>query len=162
VVDGPNDEGEMYERPARLADSFPPPFPNDQAARAANGGAYPPPLSLITKERAGHEDYIYSLMLGYHEGEEAEEAPPAQYYNVYFPGNFIAMPQPLHEGLVAYTDGTEATVPQMAADVTAFLAWAAEPRLEERKGTGVKVMLFLVVLSGLLYATKRKVWADVH
>jgi ubiquinol-cytochrome c reductase cytochrome c1 subunit len=160
VVDGPNDEGEMFERPARLSDPIPPPYPNDAAARAANGGAYPPNLSLLTKARADGEDYVFSVLVGYHEGEE--EAPPGQYYNAYFPGNFIAMPQPLYEEGVAYTDGTEATIPQMAADVTQFLAWAAEPTLEQRKGTGIKVMLFLIILSGLLYATKRKIWADVH
>jgi ubiquinol-cytochrome c reductase cytochrome c1 subunit len=159
VVDGPDDDGEMFERPARLSDAIPPPYPNDAAARAANGGAYPPPLSLMTKARPHGDDYVYSLMLGY---QEDEEAPPGQYYNAYFPGNLIAMPQPLHEGLVSYTDGTEATIPQMSADVTQFLAWAAEPTLEERKGTGIKTMLFLIVLTGLLYATKRKVWADVH
>ena len=159
VTDGPNDEGEMFERPGRLSDTIPPPFPNDAAARAANGGAYPPSLTLITKARANGDDYLYSLLVGY---QDDHEAPPGQYYNAYFPGNFIAMPQPLHEGMVTYADGTEATIEQMSADVTQFLAWAAEPTLEERKQTGVKTMLFLIVLTGLLYATKRKVWADVH
>ena len=162
VTDGPNDEGEMFERPARLADEIPPPYPNEAAARAANGGAYPPPLSLITKAREHGADYLYSLMLGYHEGELADAAPPGQYYNAYYPGVYIAMPQPLYDGQVEYTDGTEATLPQMAADVTQFLTWAAEPTMEVRKATGIKFMLFLIALSALLYATKRKIWADVH
>jgi ubiquinol-cytochrome c reductase cytochrome c1 subunit len=160
VIDGPDDTGEMFERPARFADRFPPPYPNQAAARAAHGGAYPPDLSLITKARANGVNYMYSLMLGYHEPEE--EPPPGLYYNAYFPGGLIAMPQPLYDGMVDYHDGTEATLSQMSADLTQFLHWAAEPTLEARKQTGIKVMLFLIALSALLYATKRKIWADVH
>jgi ubiquinol-cytochrome c reductase cytochrome c1 subunit len=162
VEDGPDDTGEMFERPALPADPIPPPYPNPQAARAANGGALPPELSLITQARAGGSDYVYSLLVGYEDPPAEAEAPEGLYYNAYFPGHWIAMPPPLSEGLVAYADGTEATVPQMAADVTTFLTWAGEPTLEQRKQSGLKVMLFLLVFTGLCYATMRKVWADAH
>jgi ubiquinol-cytochrome c reductase cytochrome c1 subunit len=162
IIDGPDDEGEMFERPGELTDRFPPPYPNEQAARAANGGALPPDLSLITKARADGSDYLYSLLLGYVEPPAGEEGPEGMYYNLYFPGHWIAMPPPLSEGQVAYADGTEAILEQMSADVTTFLTWAAEPTLEGRKETGLKVMLFLIVLTGLLYATKRKVWAQLY
>jgi len=162
VTDGPNDQGEMYEREGRPSDRFPPPFANEQAARAANGGALPPDLSLITKARADGSNYLYSLLRGYEEPPADVEPRPGMFYNVYFPGHWIAMPPPLAEGIVEYDDGTEATVEQMAYDLTTFLTWAAEPTLEERKQVGLKTMLFLVVLTGLLYATKRKVWSDVH
>jgi ubiquinol-cytochrome c reductase cytochrome c1 subunit len=145
-----------------VSDEFPAPYPNEQAARAANAGAYPPNLSLLTKAREGGESYIYSVLTGYEEPPEGVEVPEGLYYNLYFPGHMIAMPPPLSEGLVEFADGTEATVEQMAYDVSAFLAWAAEPKLEERKETGIKAVLFLAILSGLLYFTKRKVWADVH
>jgi ubiquinol-cytochrome c reductase cytochrome c1 subunit len=162
VTDGPNDEGEMFERPARPADPIPPPFPNPQAARAANGGALPPDLSLITNARAGGADYVYSLLQGYREAPPGESGPEGTYYNAYFPSHWIAMPPPLQDGAVQYADGTEATVPQMAADVANFLTWAAEPTLEQRKRTGLKAMLFLIVFAGLSYATMRKVWAYAH
>jgi ubiquinol-cytochrome c reductase cytochrome c1 subunit len=162
VTDGPDENGEMFERPARPADPIPPPYPNEQAARAANGGALPPDLSLITKARADGSDYVYSILVGYEEPPADVEAREGMYYNAYFPGHWIAMPPPLEDGLVAYADGTEATVPQMAADVTNFLTWAAEPTLERRKQTGLKAMLFLIVFTGLCYATMRKVWAHAH
>jgi ubiquinol-cytochrome c reductase cytochrome c1 subunit len=162
VTDGPNDEGEMFERPARPADSIPPPYPNPQAARAANGGALPPELSLITKARAGGTDYVYSLMQGYEEPPADAQAPEGLQYNAFFPGHWIAMPPPLSDGVVSYADGTEATVPQMASDVATFLTWAGEPTLEQRKRTGLKVTLFLIVFTGLTYATMRKVWSHLH
>jgi ubiquinol-cytochrome c reductase cytochrome c1 subunit len=162
VTDGPNDEGEMFERPARPADPIPPPYSNPQAARVANGGALPPELSLSTKARAGGTDYVYSLMVGYEEPPADAEAPEGLHYNAYFPGHWIAMPAPLSDGAVSYADGTESTVPQMAADVATFLTWAAEPTLEQRKQTGLKAMLFLIVFTGLCYATMRKVWAHAH
>jgi ubiquinol-cytochrome c reductase cytochrome c1 subunit len=162
VIDGPDENGEMFERPAVPADPIPPPYPNDEAARAANAGALPPELSLITKARPEGSDYVYSLLVGYEEPPADVEPREGLYYNVFFPGNWIAMPPPLQEGLVAYADGTEATVPQMAADVTTFLTWAGEPTLEQRKQTGLKAMLFLIVFTGLSYATMRKVWADAH
>lgn len=162
VTDGPNDEGEMYQRPGRLSDPFVAPFPNEEAARAANGGALPPDLSLMTQARPNGPDYVHGLLIGYEEPPPDVELPPGMYYNEYFPGHQIAMPPPLSQGLVEYPDGTEATVAQMAHDVTAFLHFAAEPRLEQRKRTGIKVILFLLVLTGLLYAVKRKIWAGLH
>ena len=162
VQDGPNDQGEMFERPARPSDRFRQPFANDSAARAANNNALPPDLSVITKARAGGADYIHALLVGY-------EDPPADFqlgegmnYNKFFPGHQIAMAQPLNDGQVEFTDGTTASVSQMATDVSTFLAWAAEPMLEERRRMGVRMIIFLVVLGGLAYAVKRKVWADVH
>lgn len=162
VVDGPDENGEMFERPARPSDYFPAPFPNEQAARAANNGALPVDLSLIVKAREGHEDYVYSLLLGYEEAPEGVEVPPGQYYNRYFPGHLLSMPPPLSEGLVQYADGTPATVPQMAEDVVQFLAWLSEPHLETRKMVGLKFMLFVLAMTGILYAYKRRLWAKLH
>lgn len=162
VADGPNDEGEMFERPGRPADRLPAPFANPEAARVANGGALPPDLSLITKARGDGVNYLYSLMLGYDQPPADEPEPEGLYYNTYFPGHWIAMGQPLSDGMVEYGDGTEATSEQMAVDVATFLTWTAEPTLEARKQTGLKVMLFLIVLTGLFYATMRKVWAGAH
>ncbi len=159
VTDGPDDEGEMFEREGRPSDYFPSPFPNDKAAAASNGGAAPPDLSLMAKARVGGPTYIHGLLTGY-------EEPPADFpgdnYNLYFPGHQIAMAPPLFEDGVAYADGTPATVDQMAKDVSHFLMWTAEPKLEARKGMGIKVLIFLLVFTGVLYAAKRKVWADVH
>jgi ubiquinol-cytochrome c reductase cytochrome c1 subunit len=163
VIDGPNEEGEMFERPARPSDRWVPPFPNDNAARATNNGALPPDLSLITKARKKGHDYLYALLTGYEEEPPADvEVMEGMYYNAYFPGHQIVMPPPLAEDAVEYADGTPATVDRMARDLVQFLAWAAEPELEERKRMGIKVSLFLIVFTGMLYAVKRKVWADVH
>jgi ubiquinol-cytochrome c reductase cytochrome c1 subunit len=162
ITDGPDDQGEMFQRPGRPTDFFPSPFENDAAARLANGGALPPDLSLITKARESGSDYLDSLLQGYEEPPADVTGPEGTYYNLYFPGHFLAMPPPLSEGAVTYADGTEATVAQMAGDVTTFLTWAAEPTLEARKQSGLKVMLFLIVLTALLFATKRKVWAPIH
>ncbi len=162
VEDGPNDEGEMYMRPARPADRFVSPFPNEQAARAANHGASPPDLSLIVEARENGADYVYALLTGYGDPPEGVQVREGMNYNKYFPGHQIAMPPPLSEDAVEYQDGTKATVDQMARDVVAFLAWAAEPNMEARKATGLKVMLFLFVLTGMLIAVKKKVWSDVH
>lgn len=158
----PNDEGEMFTRPARPSDRFVSPFPNQQAARAANNGAYPPDLSLITKARANGPSYLYSVLTGYQDVPEGVEAQEGLNYNPYFPGGWIAMAPPLFEDSVEYSDGTKATVDQMAKDVTYFLSWAASPDLEKRKSTGLSVMMFLVVFTGLLIAVKKKVWSDVH
>ncbi len=162
VEDGPNDQGQMFQRPGKPSDRFKAPFANEQAARFANNGALPPDLSLIVKAREGGPDYVYAILTGF-------TAPPAGFtmnqgmnYDLAFAGHQIAMPPPLSEGVVTYTDGTKATVPQMAHDVVTFLSWAANPELEARHRIGVKTMIFLVVLTGLLYAVKRKVWADVH
>ena len=162
VQDGPNDEGEMFDRPARASDRFVKPFPNENAARAANNGAFPPDLSLMIKARKNGANYLHALMTGYKDPPADKPLPEGMAYNIYFPGKQIAMPAPLSEDGVEYTDKTKATVAQMASDVTTFLAWASEPELEARKRLGVKVLLFLLVLTGLLYAVKRKVWADVH
>jgi ubiquinol-cytochrome c reductase cytochrome c1 subunit len=163
VEDGPNDEGDMFMRPATAADRFVAPFPNEQAARAANNGGYPPDLSLITKARLGGADYVYALMTGYkEEPPHGVELMPGMYYNEWFAGHQIAMAPPLADGGVDFDDGTEATVSGMAHDVATFLTWAAEPEMEQRKRMGVKVLMFLIVFTGLLYALKRKIWQDVH
>jgi len=162
VMDGPNDQGEMFERPGRPSDKFVRPFANEQAARAINNGAYPPDLSLIVKARHGGADYLAGLLTGYADPPQGMTMGEGMYYNKYFPGHQIAMVPPLNADMVTYADGTPATPDQMASDVTTFLAWAAEPEMEERKRTGIKVILFLLVLTGLLYAVKRKVWARIH
>jgi ubiquinol-cytochrome c reductase cytochrome c1 subunit len=162
VTDGPNDQGEMYQRPGRPADTFVPPFPNAQAARAALNGALPPDLSLIVKAREGGADYIDAILQGFKPAPAGLKMGPNMQYNEYFPGHQIAMPQPLAGDDVKYSDGTKATLPQEAHDVTTFLAWAAEPTMEERKFTGAKVLIFLLVMTGILYAAKRQIWAEVH
>jgi len=163
VTDGPNDSGEMFERPGRPSDHFPSPFPNEKAARAANNGAYPPDFSTLVKGRDGGASYVDGILTGY------KDAPPAgvklqegMHWNEAFPGHQIAMPPPLSEGQVSYADGTTASVEQMAADVATFLAWASEPELETRKRMGTKVILYMLVLTGFLYAIKRRVWSAVH
>lgn len=161
-TDGPDDEGEMFERPGKPSDRFPSPFANDNAARASNGGALPPDLSLITKARANGDNYLYSLLTGYEDAPADVEVPEGMQYNKYFAGHKIAMPAPLSDEGVEYSDGTKASIDQMAKDVTVFLAWAAEPKLEARKTMGFKVMIFLIILAGLFYAVKKKVWADLH
>ena len=162
VVDGPNDDGEMFTRPGIPSDYFVAPYPNDNAARASNGGALPPDLSLMVEARAGFEDYMYGLLVGYTEPPEGMEISEGMHYNKVYPGHQIAMGQPLYEDSVTYSDGTSASIDQMARDVTTFLTWASEPNLETRKRAGVAVILFLIVASGLFYASKRKIWADVH
>ena len=159
---GPNDEGEMYERAGRPSDRFRSPFPNPQAARVANNGAYPPDLSVIAKARNGGADYLYALLTGYQDPPEGVTMMDGMNYNRYFPGHQIAMAQPLYPDGVEFADGTPATVENMARDVATFLQWAAEPELETRRAMGVKVILFLTILGGLAYAVKRRVWADVH
>jgi ubiquinol-cytochrome c reductase cytochrome c1 subunit len=162
VQDGPNDQGEMFTRPGRSYDRFKSPFPNDNAARAANNGALPPDLSVITKARPHGHDYLYALMTGYKEPPADMKMTEGMQYNTAYAGNQIAMVPPLSEGSIEYKDGTKATVPQMARDVTVFLAWTAEPEMEERKRLGYKVLLFLLVLTGVLYAAMRRVWSKVH
>lgn len=162
VTDGPNDAGEMFQRPARPSDHFVPPFPNDQANRAAHNGALPPDQSLIIKARPGGADYVYAILTGYRDPPAGEKLPDNQYYNLFFPGNHIAMPPPLSDDIVTYGDGTKATVQQEAHDIVTFLTWASEPNMEDRKRTGAKVMIFLVVMTGVLYLAKRKIWAEVH
>ncbi|HEY3145801.1 MAG TPA: cytochrome c1 [Dongiaceae bacterium] len=170
VQDGPNDAGDMFDRPGKPSDPFKAPFANEQQARASNNGALPPDFSLIAKSRAGAgftgyegADYIYSLMTSY------QDPPPAgfklganMHYNEAFKGHQIAMPPPLSDDAVSYADGTKASLDQEAKDVANFLTWASETDLEERHRTGIKAILFLVIFTLLAYATKRRVWADVH
>ena len=157
-----NDEGEVVRRPGRPSDRFAAAFANEKAARAANNGAFPVDLTLVTKAREGGPDYVYAVLTGYKDAPSGFTLQPGMNYNEYFPGHQIAMPPPLSEGQVTFADNTKATAPQMAKDVVTFLSWAAEPELEARKAMGIKVILFLIVMSGLLYGVKRKVWADVH
>jgi len=158
----PNDAGEMFKRPGRPSDRFVSPFANEQAARAANNGAYPPDLSLMVKAREGGADYVHALLTGYVDPPAGVKVPDGMNYNAYFPGHMIAMAAPLSDGAVTFADGTKATPAQLAEDVSTFLAWTAEPEMEARKRMGIKVVLFLFVLSGLLYAVKRKVWKGIH
>jgi ubiquinol-cytochrome c reductase cytochrome c1 subunit len=162
VTDGPNDQGEMFQRPGRPSDPIARPFANDQVARAANNGALPPDLSLITKAREGGADYVYAILTGFRDAPQGVKLNPNMYYNEYFAGHQIAMPPPLNADQVKYADGTPATVPQMAHDVVSFLSWAAEPNLDQRHRMGFKVMLFLIVATGVFYAAKRKIWSRIH
>jgi ubiquinol-cytochrome c reductase cytochrome c1 subunit len=162
VADGPNDQGEMFQRPARPSDPIPGPFANDQAARVANNGALPPDLSLITKAREGGPDYVYAILTGFKDPPAGMKMNPNMYYDEYFAGHQIAMPPPLSPDQVKFADGSPSTVPQMAHDVVSFLSWAAEPTLDERHRMGFKVFLFLIVATGVFYAAKRKIWSRVH
>jgi ubiquinol-cytochrome c reductase cytochrome b/c1 subunit len=181
IKDGPNDQGEMFDRPGRPADYFPSPFPNEQAARASNGGAAPPDLSLVAKSRSYERgfpwfifdfftqfqeqgpNYIVGILTGFEDKPPAGVTiPEGSYYNKYFPGHAIKMPKPLSDGQVTYDDGSPQTVQQYAHDVATFLMWAAEPHMEARKRLGLQVFVFLIIFCGLLYFTKKKVWADAH
>ena len=178
VQDGPDESGEIFNRPGLPSDRFPSPFPNEQAARAANGGAYPSDLSLITKARAGWtgtfrqlveglggSEYVYSVLTGYERepAELAAEKPPGKYYNPYFSaGHWIGMPPPLSDGQVAFDDGAPNTVADMSRDVSAFLAWTAEPKMEARKALGFQVMIYLIVFAALLYICKERLWSRIE
>lgn len=162
VQDGPDDQGEMFSRAAVPSDRFVPPFANEQAARVANNGAYPPDLSVMTKARKNGANYIFGLLTGYEEEPpEGFDLAAGMYYNKVFPGHQVAMAPPLFEGGVEYADGTGATVERMAADIVAFLSWAAEPELEQRKALGIWVIGVLAVLFVMTVAVKRRVWSDV-
>ena len=160
VEDGPNSDGEMFMRPGRLSDKFVKPYPNVEASTAANGGAYPPDMSVLAKARAGGADYIYSLLLGYEETPTGFELDDGVYYNKYIPGNKIKMSAPLSDGLVEYSDSTQATTAQMAKDVTTFLVWTAEPHLEAQHRMGFKAIIYLIILFTLVYMSKQKVWSQ--
>jgi cytochrome c1 len=180
IADGPNDQGEMFQRPGRPADHFPPPFPNAAAARNANNGVLPPDLSVIAKARTYERgfpwflidiftqyqeqgvDYIAALLSGYEDPPQGFTLLPGLSYNKYFPGHAIGMPKVLNDGQVSYSDGAPQTAAQYAKDASAFLAWAAEPHMEARKRAGFQVMIFLLVFAGLLYFTKKKVWSTVE
>jgi ubiquinol-cytochrome c reductase cytochrome c1 subunit len=162
VVDGPNDNGEMFTRAAKLSDKFVKPYENVKAAQAANGGAYPPDMSVLIKARSGGANYIYSVLLGY-------EDPPADiilddgvYYNKYMYGNRIKMPKVLEDDLIEYGDGTPATEEQMAKDITTFLMWTAEPHLEARHRIGFKAIVYLIILTILVYFSMKKIWSRIE
>ena len=161
TTDGPNSEGEMFQRPARPSDKFVSPYPNMNASMAANGGAYPPDMSVLVKARSGGADYIYSVLMGYEDPPEGFNLDDGVYYNKYMSGNKIKMSQPLSEDIVEYSDGTKASVEQMAKDITTFLTWAAEPELEARHKTGVKVLLYLILLSILVFLSMKRIWSRI-
>lgn len=188
VADGPDDYGDMFNRAALPSDRFPGPFPNEQVARLANNNALPPDLSLITKARHSGVDYLYSLLTGYEDAPSTVEIAPGQYYNPYFHGDLaqalkpefvgddgypidgvdvpvggvLAMAPPLMDGMIEYGDGSPQTVEQYAKDVTEFLTWAAEPKMEARKALGVMTIIYLIILAGILYWSYRKVWSRVE
>ena len=162
VIDGPNEEGEMFERPAKPSDRFVAPFSNEQEARISNNGSYPPDLSVITKAKKHGPDYIFNLLLGYTEPPVDFELGEGMYYNKWKEGHQISMAQPLDEGYVDYDDGTENNLPQLAEDITTFLVWSAEPELEERKKLGIKVILFFIVLGSIVFIVKNRLWREIH
>jgi|TARA_B110000967_G_scaffold26401_1_gene24148 ubiquinol-cytochrome c reductase cytochrome c1 subunit len=162
VTDGPNDDGEMFERPAKLSDKFVMPYGNIKEAQAANGGAYPPDMSVLAKARSGGVDYIYSVLLGYEDPPSGITLEDGVYYNKYMYGNNIKMSQPLYDGSVEYNDGTEATQEQMAKDVATFLMWAAEPHLEARHKMGFKAIMYLIILTILVYFSMKKIWSRIE
>jgi ubiquinol-cytochrome c reductase cytochrome c1 subunit len=160
VTDGPDEDGNMFERPGKLSDYIPKPYPNEEAARAANNGAYPPDMSYIVNARKNGENYIFSLLVGYWEEPPAGiELREGQAFNVYFPGQAIAMAQQLYPGVMEYDDGTPATVSQMAKDVVTFLKWAAEPEHDDRKRMGIKALTILSLMAGLALYYKRHKWS---
>ncbi len=162
VTDGPNADGEMFQRPAKLSDKFVMPYDNVKAAQAANGGAYPPDMSVLVKARGGGVDYIYSLLQGYEDAPAGVTLDDGVYYNKYMYGNKIKMSAPLSDGIVEYGDGTIASVDQMSKDVTTFLMWAAEPHLETRHRMGFKAIVYLIILTILVYFSMKKIWSRVE
>ncbi len=162
VEDGPNEEGDMFERAAEPKDKFPSPFANDNAAKYANGGALPPDLSLITKARVNGSNYLHALLTGYKEPPHGEELADGQHWNKYYPGHKISMAPPLSDGQISYEDGTSETLDQYSKDISHFLTWAADPHMEERKKSGFRVILFLIVFAGIMYVVKKRTWKDVH
>ena len=161
VIDGPNADGEMFERPAKLSDKFVMPYENVKAAQAANGGAYPPDMSVLVKARSGGVDYVYSVLLGYEEPPSGITMDDGVYYNKYMYGNNIKMPKPLSDDLIEYSDGTPATEEQMAKDVVTFLMWTAEPHLEARHKMGFRAIIYLIILTTLVYFSMKKIWSRV-
>ena len=162
VQDGPNDDGEMFMRPAIPADRMPSPYANDNAARAGNNGALPPDLSLIAKARPNGPNYLFSLLSSYGDAPNDKEVPDGMYYNAAYPGHLIAMPQPLYGDDVEFSDGAATTIEAVSADLTQFLMWAAEPKMEVRKRIGVAAVFFLSIFVIFSYLAKRRIWADVH
>ena len=162
VIDGPNADGEMFTRPAKLSDKFVMPYENVKAAQAANGGAYPPDMSVLVKARGGGANYIYSLLQGYEDPPIGITLDEGVYYNKYMYGNKIKMANQLSDGLIEYGDGTEATIEQMSKDVTTFLMWAAEPHLEARHQMGFKAIVYLIILTILVYFSMKRIWSRVE
>ena len=161
VTDGPNSDGEMFTRPGKLSDKFVMPYENVKAAQAANGGAYPPDMSVLVKARGGGVDYIYSLLQGYEDPPVGITLDEGVHYNKYMYGNKIKMSNPLSDGLIEYSDGTNATVEQMSKDVTTFLMWTAEPHLETRHQMGFKAIVYLIILTILVYFSMKRIWSRV-
>ena len=161
VTDGPNADGEMFQRPGKLSDKFVMPYENVKAAEAANGGAYPPDMSVLVKARGGGVEYIYSLLQGYEEAPSGMILDEGVHYNKYMYGNKIKMSAPLSDGIIEYSDGTNASVEQMSKDVTTFLMWAAEPSLEARHQMGFKAIVYLIILTILVYFSMKKIWSRV-
>ncbi len=162
VTDGPNSDGEMFIRPGKLSDKFVMPYENVKAAEAANGGAYPPDMSVLVKARGGGVDYIYSLLQGYDKAPSGMILDEGVHYNKYMYGNKIKMAAPLSDGIVEYGDGTKATVEQMSKDVTTFLMWAAEPHLESRHQMGFKAIVYLIILTTLVYFSMKRIWSRIE
>ena len=162
VTDGPNADGEMFTRPGKLSDKFIMPYENVKAAQAANGGAYPPDMSVLVKARGGGVDYIYSLLQGYEDPPLGMDLDDGVYYNKYMYGKKIKMANQLSDGLVEYGDGTQATVQQMSKDVTTFLMWTAEPHLEARHQMGFKAIIYLIILTILVYFSMKRIWSRVE
>jgi ubiquinol-cytochrome c reductase cytochrome c1 subunit len=162
VTDGPNSDGEMFTRPGKLSDKFVMPYENVKAAEAANGGAYPPDMSVLVKARGGGVDYIYSLLQGYEEAPSGMTLDDGVHYNKYMYGNKIKMSAPLSDGIIEYSDGTNASVEQMSKDVTTFLMWAAEPSLEARHQMGFKAIMYLIILTILVYFSMKRIWSRVE
>ena len=162
VKDGPNADGEMFMRPGRLSDKFVMPYENEKAAQAANGGAYPPDMTVLVKARGGGVDYIYSLLQGYEDPPAGFTLDDGVYYNKYMYGNKIKMSNQLSDGLVEYADGTNATVEQMSKDVTTFLMWTAEPHLEARHQMGFKAIVYLIILTILVYFSMKRIWSRIE
>jgi len=161
VTDGPNADGEMFQRSGKLSDKFVMPYENVKAAEAANGGAYPPDMSVLVKARGGGVDYIYSLLQGYEEAPNGMILDDGVHYNKYMYGNKIKMSAPLSDGIIEYSDGTNPSVEQMSKDVTTFLMWAAEPSLEARHQMGFKAIVYLIILTILVYFSMKRIWSRV-
>ena len=162
VKDGPNADGEMFMRPARLSDKFVMPYENEKAAQAANGGAYPPDMTVLVKARGDGVDYIYSLLQGYEDPPAGVTLDDGVYYNKYMYGNKIKMSNQLSDGLVEYSDGTNSSVEQMSKDVTTFLMWTAEPHLETRHRMGFKAIVYLIILTVLVYFSMKRIWSRIE
>ena len=162
VTDGPNADGEMFSRPARLSDKFPMPYPNEKAAQAANGGAYPPDMSVLAKARKGGVDYLYSVLLGYDDPPAGVTLDEGVYYNKFMYGNKIKMPKVLEDDLIEYSDGTPVTEEQMAKDIVTFLMWSAEPHLETRHKMGFRAIIYLIILTVLVYFSMKKIWSRIE